>query len=439
MLSKFRNWFIDDAISKAHTIFDSARIKILFNLLVAFTLVNVYTFIVDIQVGASILEPLIIAIGIILYVLLLFRFKYGGSITSSINAFLIYQISQPLIFGFFHTPNEGFDVIFVGFTLLSIICTFLLADGKYRPYIIGFSFMPYIHGLLCEFGYNPLPMLVATPRELPPAILLVPLTLIIYVVYDFSRIEVQAKRAMVAQKQEIEKTHTSLTQQHDALTIEQGNTKRVLQKVESLFGQQVSQEVAHELISQENDFEGKSLEVTVLFLDIRDFSKFADSKDPSEVAAFQNVIFSELLNIIKEHKGITNQILGDGIMAVFGAPVQNETHVIDSVKAGYALVGKINELVEQKKIPQTRVGIGIHTGKVIAGNIGNNSRKQYSLTGSTVNIAARIEQLNKKYNSQYLISEAIKLGIRNTGYPATFLEAVSLKGIENNVKIYKLL
>ena len=240
-------------------------------------------------------------------------------------------------------------------------------------------------------------------------------------------------------KEEIKSANMELTRQHEVLTLEQGKTRQVLQKIENLFGQQVSLEVAKELISQENDFEGKKYEVTVLFLDIRDFSKFADNKDPAIVAAFQNIIFGELLNIIREHKGITNQILGDGIMAVFGAPVQNSTHTFDAVKAGYALIGKINELNELKKIPPTTVGIGVHTGNVVAGNIGNNSRKQYSLTGSTVNIASRIEQLNKKYNSQFLISEAVKTGIRHTGYPVTYLEDVSLKGIENTMKIYKLL
>jgi len=126
-------------------------------------------------------------------------------------------------------------------------------------------------------------------------------------------------------------------------------------------------------------------------------------------------------------------------MAVFGAPTPNDTHIVDAVKAGYALLGKINELVESKRIPHTRIGIGIHTGKVIAGNIGNEFRKQYSLTGSTVNIASRIEQLNKKYTCQFLISEAVKTGIRNTGYPVTLIDEVALKGIESNMKIYKLL
>lgn len=256
--------------------------------------------------------------------------------------------------------------------------------------------------------------------------------LVFLVQYYFARNE----RAL---REEVEKANVELSRQHEALTFEQGKTKQILEKIENLFGQQVSLEVAQELISQENDFEGKSYDVTVLFLDIRGFSTFADNKEPAEVAAFQNIIFGELLNTVREYSGITNQVLGDGIMAVFGAPVQNNTHILDAIKAGYALIGKINELNELEKIPPTRVGIGLHTGHVVAGNIGNDFRKQYSLTGSTVNIASRIEQLNKVYSSQFLISEAIKTEIRHTGYPVTYLEDVSLRGIENSMKIYKLL
>ena len=157
------------------------------------------------------------------------------------------------------------------------------------------------------------------------------------------------------------------------------------------------------------------------------------------MASFQNIFFGEILNIVRHHKGITIQILGDGIMAVFGAPIQNSTHIYDAVKAGYAMLEKVNELSKLKKIPPTRIGIGLHTGPVVAGNIGNDFRKQYSLTGTTVNIASRIEQLNKAFNSQFLVSEAIKTGIHHWGYSATYLEDVALKGIKDSLKVYKLL
>jgi len=339
----------------------------------------------------------------------------GGFVPSSIA--LLWSIVCPMATLFFITIRQSVYWFSVYFVL--IIMSYLIGDelAFYDASSISESFINTMF-LLNLGGVSILIFLVQ-----------------IY----FAKNERALKEEVEKQKREVQKTNAELSRKHEALTIEQGKTKQVLQKVENLFGQQVSLEVAKELITQENDCDVKNYEVTVLFLDIRDFSKFADDKTPAEVAAFQNVFFGEILNIVRHHQGITNQIIGDGIMAVFGAPLQNSTHVLDAVKAGYAMLQKVNELNEQKKIPPTRIGIGLHTGPVVAGNIGNDFRKQYSLTGTTVNIASRIEQLNKAFNSQFLVSEAIKKGIHLRGYPATYLEDVSLKGIKDTMKVYKLL
>ncbi len=338
----------------------------------------------------------------------LLHLSLGGFISSS--CVVLWAIVCPMAALFFVTIRQSF--YWFGAFLILVILINWIDDELSRYYVLDVS-ESFIDTL---FVMN-----------------IVGVSILVFLVqFYFARSE----RAL---KGEVQKANTELSRQHEALALEQGKTKQVLQKIENLFGQQVSSEVAKELISQENDFDVKNYEVTILFLDIRDFSKFADNKTPAEVATFQNIFFGEVLNIIRNHRGITNQILGDGIMAVFGAPVQNNSHISDAVKAGYAMVERIKELNELKKIPLTRIGIGLHTGHVVAGNIGNDFRKQYSLTGTTVNIASRIEQLNKKYNSQFLISEAIKTGIRHTGYPATYLEDVSLKGIKNPMKVYKLL
>lgn len=209
-------------------------------------------------------------------------------------------------------------------------------------------------------------------------------------------------------------------------------------KIETLFGQQVSKEIASELISSSGELDSKLCKVTVMFLDIRDFTTFADSRIPSEVASFQNIVFSELIDIINSNNGVINQFLGDGIMATFGVPVTTNSHAIDAVKAGYKMLKKVEELGEEEKIPRIRLGIGIHTGRVLAGNIGNEYRKQYSITGSTVIIASRIEQLNKLFNSQFLISEESYKDIKDHGYNATLMNAVELKGLKDPINIYKL-
>ena len=220
---------------------------------------------------------------------------------------------------------------------------------------------------------------------------------------------------------------------------ERGRSESLLQRIRTLFGQHVSREVADELIAHDiEESDSKSFEVTIMFLDIRDFTVFADSRAPKEVANFQNTVFSELINIVRAHKGIVLQILGDGIYAVFGAPLRNETHVADAVDASYAMLEKTKELSEEGKIPPIRVGIGLHTGKVIAGELGNEYRKLYSLTGSNVIIASRIEQLNKDLKTQFLVSEAVYQKTIKMGYPVTSHGKTKLKGIAKPIGVYQL-
>jgi len=243
---------------------------------------------------------------------------------------------------------------------------------------------------------------------------------------------VERTEILVAQNEQIQEQHTALQQ-------EQNNTQRMLIKIETLFGQQVSKDIVNELITTEGDLARKEYEVTVLFLDIRDFSVYADITPTTEVARFQNIIFGELISIINKHHGMTTQILGDGLMVVFGAPVVAKKHAQNAVNAGFEILEKVSDLAVEGRIPKIKLGIGLHSGKVIAGNLGNAHRKQYSLTGTTVIIAARIEQLNKTYDSEFLISESVRDKLDVMEIPMKALGKVHLKGIENPHFIFRLL
>ena len=221
------------------------------------------------------------------------------------------------------------------------------------------------------------------------------------------------------------------------LKAEKEKTSAMLRKVEALFGQQVSEEIALELISNEIDFSSRQYDVSVLFLDIRDFTVFADAHEPAVVARFQNTVFGELIPIVKAHQGVVLQILGDGIMAVFGAPVADPAHARKSVAAALAMLDSVAALADQGAIPPTRLGIGINSGPVIAGNVGNEARKLYSLTGKHVIIAARIEQLNKAFRSQLLLSENTFAQL-DPAPEAEFIGKQVLKGIEEEVGVYRL-
>ena len=220
---------------------------------------------------------------------------------------------------------------------------------------------------------------------------------------------------------------------------ERGRADELLIKLKSLFGQHVSTEVADELLDTKHpDAGSKLLEATVMFLDIRDFTVFADSRPPHEVAAFQNLIIGEYINLVKAHHGIVLQILGDGILAVFGAPRETPDHSENAVNAGLAMITRTKHLVKSGAIPDIKIGIGLHCGKVLAGEIGNQYRKSYSVTGSNVIIASRIEQLNKKLDSQFLISEAVKRKIQADDYRFEFTGRHQLKGISRELGVYEI-
>lgn len=209
-------------------------------------------------------------------------------------------------------------------------------------------------------------------------------------------------------------------------------------KVETLLNQQLSSEIAKEMISTETDLATKNYEATVMFLDIRDFTVFADSRKPEEVSNFQNIVFSELIDTIQHNKGVVLQLLGDGLMAVFGAPVKDHYHASHAVNAGYQVLEKIEDLTHRKAIPPIRIGIGLNSGNLVAGNIGNERRRSYSLTGKNVIIAARIEPLNKQFGSQFLVSESVLTSAIAAIREHENLGDISLKGIEKAVRVYKL-
>lgn len=207
-------------------------------------------------------------------------------------------------------------------------------------------------------------------------------------------------------------------------------------EIEGLFSQQVSPQVVEALLKDEN--RTHKTEVSILFLDIRDFTSFTELRDPQEVVDYQNDLFCPLIEIINQHNGIVNQIMGDGFMATFGAPVINQNHTIDAVSSGLEMLEEINQLSDQGIIPVTKVGIGVHTGPVITGNIGNEIRKQYSVSGTTVIIAARLEQLNKQLNTSFLVSKEVYDKVKSLDCSFTQFNEIKLKGIEKSIEVYEV-
>lgn len=207
--------------------------------------------------------------------------------------------------------------------------------------------------------------------------------------------------------------------------------------VTNLFGQQISKEVAEKMIEQNGRIESKRMNVAIMFIDIRNFTEFASGRNPEEIVQYQNAFFTMVVDAVSKHGGIVNQFLGDGCMTTFGAPVELQNPSQQAVDAALELLQQVDKAVREEKIIKTKIGIGIHTGEAVTGNIGNAERQQYSITGSVVIMASRIEQLNKKFQSQILVSEdvAYRIGNRVT---AELYSDICLKGFDKPVSIYKV-
>jgi adenylate cyclase len=146
-----------------------------------------------------------------------------------------------------------------------------------------------------------------------------------------------------------------------------------------------------------------------------------------------------MIDSVYKHNGIINQFLGDGFMATFGAPVSKGNDSEHAYQAAVEIINSVNEKSKRGEIYETTVGIGLHTGKVVVGNVGTSLRKQYSITGNAVIIAARIEQLNKEYGSQLLVSGEVLQHVEKNSPKPESLGEVQLKGREKPVKLYKVL
>jgi adenylate cyclase len=207
-------------------------------------------------------------------------------------------------------------------------------------------------------------------------------------------------------------------------------------ELEKVFGQQVSKEIVDEFIVNKLGFTSKKRNATVMFLDIRDFSKFCSGKSPEEINKYQNQVLGFMIEKVNENSGIVNQILGDGFMATFGVPVENDNHTHNSVNAALQIVNELNRKNESGEIPKTNIGIGIHTGEVITGNVGTEERQQYSVTGNTVIMAASLEPLNKEFNTSIIVSKDVIENIKDVEHSS--LGDVTVKGFANPIEVYKL-
>ena len=210
------------------------------------------------------------------------------------------------------------------------------------------------------------------------------------------------------------------------------------QRMRDAFGQQVSPAIVDELLRQGGGIASRRAAVCVLFMDIRNFTPLVEHKSPEEIVTFQNAVFGEAVDVVNRHHGIINQFLGDGFMATFGAPLATGRDSANALAAARDLVTGMRALAQAGRIPAITIGVGLHTGEAISGNVGSAQRQQYSITGNVVILASRIEQLNKDFGSQILVSREVleAAGEDTAAVPA--LGPVKVKGREQPIELFRL-
>jgi len=208
-------------------------------------------------------------------------------------------------------------------------------------------------------------------------------------------------------------------------------------RIVQMFGQHVSPAVVNQLLAQPTGLQSELRNVCILVLDIRNFTAFAETTAPDAIVNYLNRLWSNAVEIVNRHHGIVNKFLGDGFMAVFGAPLVMGNHCQNAINAALELVAEIKRATDAGEIPPTRIGIGLHSGEVLVGNIGSAERREYTVIGDVVNVAFRIEQLNKELNSNFLVSESVQ---ETAGKLDGVDSSVSLpiRGRNAPVRIYKL-
>jgi adenylate cyclase len=209
------------------------------------------------------------------------------------------------------------------------------------------------------------------------------------------------------------------------------------------FERYVSRQIAEKILSdpEKNFWQGERRRATILFSDIRGFTAMSEHMSPEEVVRRLNEYLSVMIDIVFEYNGTLDKFIGDAVMAVFGAPVGMDNDEERAVRAAVAMQEAMEQLRrrwEEEGAPDFKIGIGINTGEVVVGNIGSDQRVEYAAIGDPVNLASRLEALNKEYGTSILISETTYQAVASL-VEARPIDRVAVRGRQQAVAIYEVL
>jgi adenylate cyclase len=204
------------------------------------------------------------------------------------------------------------------------------------------------------------------------------------------------------------------------------------QRLREAFGTYVDHEVAERILEEGVSLEGEEVDVTALFLDVRDFTGFAERSDARAVVQALNGLYEKAVPIVHEHGGHIDKFVGDGLLAVFGAPRRDEEHADHALDAACEIAAAVRDSDDL----DLEIGIGLNSGPVVAGNVGGGGRLEFSVMGDAVNVAARIEAATRETGDTVLLSEHTKQRLERGDRELEERPDVELKGKSENVKLY---
>jgi adenylate cyclase len=212
-------------------------------------------------------------------------------------------------------------------------------------------------------------------------------------------------------------------------------------KLKTTMGKYMTSAVMEHLLSGKVHLGGETLTVTILFSDIRSFTTISEKMNAQELVALLNEYFTEMVGIVMDSGGVVDKYIGDAVMAVFGAPVPKSEDPVNAVTAAVRMrqaLWKLNISLAARGLQTLRTGIGIHTGEVVAGNIGSERRMEYTVIGDAVNLASRLESNTKDLGVNVLISEDTWNLVKHA-IEARPVREITVKGRKQPVMTYEVL
>jgi adenylate cyclase len=210
-------------------------------------------------------------------------------------------------------------------------------------------------------------------------------------------------------------------------------------KVRNLLGKVVSPAIAEELLNKGVELGGEERQATIVFCDIRNFTSLCENHEAKQVLTLLNDLLTRLSGVIDQHQGVIDKYIGDAMMALFGVTIVDKQQAQHAVLAALAMQKEVrhinNELVNKQGIAEISLGIGVNSASVIAGNMGSQTRLNYSVIGDGVNISSRLESLTKFYGTPILVGDMTRKLCPDIAFRE--IDTVRVKGKTKGLTIYQ--